>query len=130
MPGYTLYWKGVETGRKHERGVGIAISTKLNTYIVEKPIGINDRIMYMKLRFPNCQEITVVSVYVPTLKSTDEEQFYAELQTVLNKTYTKSNIIILGDFNARVGQNVELRKDVIGQLGIGEENENGERLLR
>lgn len=94
VAGYTLYWKGVAPCKKHKGGVGIAVSTQITAYITEIFVGINDCIMYMKLRLPQSHEITVINVYVPTLNMPDceKEHFYGELQNVLSKSKSKDNI--------------------------------------
>ena len=38
-------------------------------------------------------------------------------------------LIAIGDFNARVGNNVEMRRGVFGRHGENLENDNGRRLL-
>lgn len=50
---------------------------------------------------------TVISAYAPTLDAQDEvkETFYADLDKTLSKIPKEDKIILLGDFNARVGRN-------------------------
>jgi hypothetical protein len=38
-------------------------------------------------------------------------------------------LLIIGDFNAKVGSNNEGHESAMGKHGIGERNDNGERLL-
>jgi len=48
------------------------------------------------------------------------------------KSYSNQDqdlIIIMGDFNAKVGRDWRTWRGVIGKHGYGEENERGERLL-
>ncbi|KAK6018885.1 hypothetical protein OSTOST_15498 [Ostertagia ostertagi] len=54
------------------------------------------------------------------------DAFYDQLEEVIRteKSFYK---FIVGDFNARIGK-VEEKEDRIGQFGIGERNENGNRL--
>ncbi len=54
----------------------------------------------------NNQIATVVSAYAPTLDSEEEvkETFYACLDETLSRIPKKDKIILLGDFNARVGR--------------------------
>jgi len=48
---------------------------------------------------------TLISVYTPTLTSTAEakDKFYRNLSEVVKNTPPKEHLIILGDYNARVG---------------------------
>ncbi|GFN99496.1 craniofacial development protein 2-like protein [Plakobranchus ocellatus] len=66
-------------------------------------------------------------MYAPTSDSEDVEveKFYEEIEKA--KGYLKSqDIIVMGDFNAKVGD--ERVEDVVGSSGIGIVNERGNRL--
>ena len=75
--------------------------------------------------------ITLVSVYAPTLYSTPEtkDQFYENLASVISSTPNKEQLILLGDFNARVGADYDSWPSCLGKFGVGKMNENGQRLL-
>ncbi|GFN74676.1 craniofacial development protein 2-like protein [Plakobranchus ocellatus] len=66
-------------------------------------------------------------MYAPTSDSADVEQFYEEIEKA--KGYLKSQdiIIIMGDFNARVGD--KRVEGVVASGGIGTVNEGGSRLI-
>ena len=73
--------------------------------------------------------ITVIQVYAPT-SNTEEaevEQFYEDLQDLLELTLKKDVLFIIGDWNAKVGSQ-EIR-GVTGKPGLGVQNEAGQRLL-
>ena len=72
--------------------------------------------------------ITVIQVYVPT-SNTEEaelEQFYEDLQDLLELTPKKYVLFIIGDWNAKVGS--QEIPGVIGRFGLGVQNEAGQRL--
>lgn len=50
----------------------------------------------------------IIGVYAPEDCKTNEEkeQFYKELQKTINSFQNKDPVIILGDFNARIGNNI------------------------
>ena len=50
--------------------------------------------------------ITVIQVYAPTASSLDYEieEFYTSLQTTPNKVPTHDLLVVMEDFNAKVGQ--------------------------
>ena len=127
--GYTVFWSGRSKGRKS--GVGFAIRTDLVSQLESLPQGINDRIMTMRLPLKENRYVTLISVYAPTMTNPDEnkELFYQQLDEVIRKVPKQDKMILLGDFNARVGTSSELWRGVIGQHGIGQENSNGKLLL-
>ena len=73
--------------------------------------------------------ITVIQVYAPT-RNTEEaevEQFYEDLQDLLELTPKKDVLFIIGDWNAKVGS--EETPGVTGKFGLGIQNEAGQRLI-
>ena len=56
-------------------------------------------------------------------------EFYKQLQSTLAVVPTRDMVIIMGDFNARVGSDNEMWRSVIGSHSPDQRNENGERLL-
>ena len=72
--------------------------------------------------------ITVIQVYAPT-SNTEEaevEQFYEDLQHILDLTPKKDVLFIIGDWNAEVGS--QEIPGVTGKFGIGVQNEAGQML--
>ncbi|KAJ4947020.1 hypothetical protein JOQ06_009062 [Pogonophryne albipinna] len=74
---------------------------------------------------------TVISAYAPTLDAQDEvkEAFYADLDKTLSEVPKEDKLILLGDFNARVGRNHHLWRGTLGREGVGNTNSNGILLL-
>ena len=74
---------------------------------------------------------TVLSVYAPTLQAETgvKEAFYSDLHNLPQQVDSRDKLLILGDFNARVGRNFELWKGVLRKHGIGNCNDNGRLLL-
>ena len=73
--------------------------------------------------------ITVIQVYAPTsnAEEAEVEQFYADLQDLLELTPKKDVLLIIGDWNAKVGS--QETPAVTGKFGRGVENEVGQRLI-
>ena len=69
----------------------------------------------------------VIQVYAPTCKAEEAEieQFYEDLQDLLELTPPKNVLFILGDWNAKVGSQKIL--GVTGKFGLRVQNE-GQRL--
>ena len=72
--------------------------------------------------------ITVIQVYAPTTNTKEAEvkQFCDYLQDLLELTPKKDELVIVGDWNAKVGSH-EIPGE-IGKFGIGVQNEAGQRL--
>ena len=73
--------------------------------------------------------ITVIQVYAP-VSNTEEaeaEQFYEDLQDLLELTPKKNVLFIIGDWNAKVGS--QETPGVTGKIGLGMQNEAGQRLM-
>jgi hypothetical protein len=76
---------------------------------------ISDRIVVTRLSLLN-RNFTIVGVYAPIEgKEHETEEFYNELQHVIDKIPKKENIIIAGDFNGRIGN--QPIPECIGQNG-------------
>ena len=69
-----------------------------------------------------------IQVYAPTsnAEEAEVEWFYEDLQDLLELTLIKDVLFIIGDWNAKVG-NQEI-PGVTGKFGLGIENEGGQRL--
>lgn len=129
--GYTFFWKGKPQNENRIHGVGLAIRTQLLKQIPDLPTGVNERLMKIRLPISNKRFMTIISAYAPTLTSTEDvkEQFYADLDTLLRTTPATDKLILLGDFNARVGIDSDQWRGVIGKHGVGKMNSNGLLLL-
>ena len=72
--------------------------------------------------------ITVIQVYAPTsnTKEAEVEQFYEDLQDLVELTAKKDVLFIIGNCNAEVGSQDIPR--VTGKFGLGVQNEAGQTL--
>ncbi|XP_046962200.1 uncharacterized protein LOC124531734 [Vanessa cardui] len=124
---YTFYWKGKSSSETREHGVGFAVRNQLINAI-ETPVGVSERIMFLRLNTKS-GFVTLISAYAPTLNSKPEtkDQFYDQLEETVRRVNPTDRLHILGDFNARVGQ--DTWPECLGAHGIGKLNDNGQRLL-
>ena len=69
--------------------------------------------------------ITVIQVYAPTTiaEEAEVEQFYDDLQDLLELTPKKDVLFIIGDWNAKVGN--QETPGVTGKFGLGVQTEAG-----
>ena len=74
---------------------------------------------------------TIVSCYAPTISRPEQEKddFYQHLREVIASVRHKDKLVLMGDFNARVGADYHSWGGVLGHHGVGRMNENGLRLL-
>ena len=72
--------------------------------------------------------IMVIQVYDPTsnAEEAEVEQFYEDLQDLLELTSKKDILFIIGDWNAKVRS--QETPGVTGKFGLGVRNEAGKRL--
>ena len=70
--------------------------------------------------------ITVIQVYV-NAEEAEAEQFYEDLQDLLELTRKKDVLFIIADWNAKVGS--QETPGVTGKSGLGIWNEAGQRLI-
>ena len=75
--------------------------------------------------------LSIISAYAPTLAQSDEtkEHFYATLSDVIKEVPSSHKLLVMGDFNARVGTDYSSWENIIGKHGVGRENSNGTLLL-
>ena len=69
--------------------------------------------------------ITVIQVYAPTSNAEEAEQFYEDLQDLLELT-PKRHLFIIGNWNAKVES--QETPGVTGKFGLGVQNEAWQRL--
>ena len=67
--------------------------------------------------------ITVIQVYAPisNAEEAEVEQFYEDLQDLLEVTHKKDVLFIIGDWNAKVGS--QEIPEVTGKFDLGVQNE-------
>ena len=71
--------------------------------------------------------ITVIQFYAPTsnAEGAEIEWFYEDLQELLEVTPEKDALLIIGDWNAKVGS--QETPGVAGKFGLGVQNKAGQR---
>ena len=111
------------------RKIGIAIIVSKRVQIAVLGCSLkNDRMIsdrFQGKRF----SIMVIQVYAPTsnAEEAEVEQFYEDLQDLLELTPKKDVLFIIRDWNAKVGS--QETPGVTGKFGLGVWNEAGQRLI-
>ncbi|KAL0832506.1 hypothetical protein ABMA28_000722 [Loxostege sticticalis] len=93
---------------------------------------VSDRIITMRINAkPNV--LNIVQIYAPTAKAPDSviDAFYESLVATLGKIPKREVTIILGDWNAKVGNttNDDHIRSTVGRFGLGDRNDRGQRLI-
>ena len=126
--GHKVFFSGSEA--RHENGVGFLI----NKDIVGSVMGcrpVSERLITIRLR-ASPFNITIIQVYAPTTSHDDDEieELYDQLQSLVDETPKKDILIVLGDWNAKVGEDAHADwQDVCGPYCNKESNDRGLRLL-
>src|SRR6218665_4052132 len=127
MEGGKILWSGDES--RHEAGVGFLLGNRArNALMGYKPV--SDRILAARFR-AQPYNITVIQVYAPTAASTEEdlEDFYNNLTETVEEVPKQEILIVMGDWNAKIGTENSRWEKVMGKFGYGVRNERGEKLL-
>lgn len=74
--------------------------------------------------------INIIQVYAPIADKSDEdvEEFYQQIQEIMRGTKNIDINIIMGELNAKIGKG--RFENIIGEYGLGDRNERGDRLLQ
>ena len=126
--GHKLYYSGRDD--KHEHGVGFLVHKDMvNTVMSCRPV--SSRLIIIRLRATPLN-ITIVQAYAPTTDHDDEEleDFYDQLQEVLDQAPKKDILVVQGDWNAKIGEDaIDNWKGTCGRYCNAKTNDRGLRLL-
>lgn len=126
---YTFFWQGKQESETREYGVGFAVKNTLLDTVVLGNIS-TERLLSMRLNTAN-GPVNLLCVYAPTLMALPDtkDDFYSQLDSAIRQFHEQEPLIILGDFNARVGADHDAWPSCLGHFGVGKTNDNGQRLL-
>jgi len=126
--GHTILYSGRNDGQ-HLNGVALILSKKTKASLQEwEPM--SERLL--RARFNSkYTKLTVIVCYAPQEDKPEEEkdEFYYNLNSIIDKTSKHDMLLVLGDINAKVGKCNREREQIMGREGLGSTmNDNGERL--
>jgi exonuclease III len=115
----------------HIRGLEILINTNMRGALLEwNPV--SERIIIARIR-TKLRKITIVQCYATTESAelVEKEAFYNFLDKTLLSIKRRDMIVMMGDFNAKVGKNNQDIEHIICRHGLPceNENENGHLLI-
>ena len=126
--GHKLFFSGRED--RHEHGVGFLIhKDTVNAIMGCQPV--SSRLITIRLK-ASPFNITIIPAYAPTTDYDDDdiEDFYDQLQEVIDQTPKKDILVVQGDWNVKIGEDASKNwKGTCGQYFNPETNERGLRLL-
>ena len=121
-------YSGKKDGKKEE-GVGFFIKQALFNNVKEfEPISSRLARLRETAKWFN---ITIIAVHAPTNVSDDlvKDSWYAELEGTLDKVPRHDLLVLLGDFNAKLGKEVDAFGPAIGRHSLHDlSTDNGVRL--
>lgn len=125
--GHTLYHRG--NAEDSNGGIGFLIH-KNHTQNIVSIKSISERVAYVIMSLNKHYNMKIIQVYAPTSDHSDEEieSLYEDIETANQETkchYT----FIMGDFNAKVGKQMDDSETAMGNFGSEGRNERGQMLL-
>ena len=95
------------------------------------PHPVSDRIMTMRIPLTKDRNATIVSAYVPPMANPEEnkETFYSQLKGTLRKIPSTDKLLLIGNFNARIGRENDKWPSGLVKYDIVKCHSNGELLL-
>ena len=120
-----IYYCGQEYLRRNE--LAIIVNNRVRNAVLGCNVK-NDRMISVRFQGKPFN-IMVIQVYAPTsnAEEAEVEQFYENLQDLLELTSKREVLFITGDWNAKVGS--QETPGVTGKFGLGVQNEAGQRLI-
>lgn len=115
--------------RNHRNGVAVIVSKRLLPFI-RNFTPVSDRLIFLQLQINATVKLNILQTYAPTADKSDEEieSFYQQIEQILKSIKSRDVTVILGDFNAKIGQGKSGK--YVGEYGLGIRNERGDRLLQ
>ena len=119
-----IYYCGQESLRRN--GVAIMVNKRVRNAVLGCNLK-NDRMISVYFQGKPFN-ITVIQIYALTSngEEAEVEQFYEDLQDLLELTSKKNVLFIIGDWKAKVGS--QETPGVTGKFGLGVQNEAVQRL--
>lgn len=129
---YLFYHSGRPAQAEKLHGVAVAVRKRWE-HAVSHVQHISPRLMSLRVALKCNKAMHIIAAYAPTFRASEEEkhEFYDDLSLLVKSLPRKELVYLLGDFNARVGNDSSLWQEKMGAYGAeGAANENGLELLQ
>ena len=121
---YRVIYSG---GEERQTGAAVLLDRDAAKRVIDiKRYG--DRMMMVKMQ-GELADMVLIQLYMPTSVHEDDEvdAVYEELEELLRVQKGSDHVVIMGDWNAVVGEGRD--ELVIGKFGLGTRNERGDKLV-
>lgn len=107
---YTIFWRGYTEGHTRLHGVGLAVHRSITKKKAGEHTFHNERLLSLRIPLVRNEHVHIITAYAPTLVSDEDkkDRFYSELTEILRGIDPRDKVLLLGDFNARVGARRDL----------------------
>ena len=124
--GFKLFYHGVD-GRRN--GVGVILKEDYVKRVLEVR-RVSDRVMSVKLEIEGVM-MNVISAYAPHMGCEMEykEDFWSELDEVVESVSKDERVVIGADFNGHVGEGNKEDEEVMGRYGLNKRNAEGQMVV-
>ena len=108
----------------HTHGVRLLLSKDAAKSLIEWEL-VSEKIITARFTSKG-RNITIIHCYAPTNSAEfEEKETYQHLQTVTQKLPKRDIQVVMGDMNAKIGNDNDKWKGTMGKEGLGQMNENG-----
>ena len=115
-----MYSGHPEDNAPHSKGVGMTLNPASARSLMEWNM-VSSRIITARFFAKPCK-IFIMQCYAPTNDADEQEkeEFYQQLQEIVNQKKKKDILILMGDLNAKIGSDNDGREMCMGKEGLGE----------
>ena len=127
--GAWLYNHGKTDEDKEATGIGFLLHPRITDY-VNKIKSYSNRVVALNIQLSGKDQFCIIQVYAPTSDYDDEavEAFYEAVNKAVEENKARYTIV-MGDFNAKIGECQPEEETIIGKFGYGQRNARGDTLL-
>src|SRR6476661_4071843 len=115
-------------GGAGRNGVAVVLDPATAKRVTNVEVEYGDRLVKVKVE-AEPKNLIIVQVYMPKTDHDDEkiEEMYQKIEDLINTENGDEQLIVMGDWNAVIGEGGEGKE--VGQFGLGKRNERGTRLV-
>ena len=126
---YLALWSGVDSNEHGSQGVGLLLSGRVKSMLRKYEL-VSPRLLWARMKV-GIIRVVIVACYAPVdgESAAVKDEFWGQLNDVLNGCEQGERVIVLGDLNGWVGVKRSGVEDVVGRFGDPRVNDNGERIV-